>query len=288
MKVLILGASSFIGINLLLKCPKNWDVTATYNSSFKFLELFSNNKNLKFIKFDIIDQEFGSFDFFDIVFYLPTVTPGKINFNKILDDSVTMNIHANNLEKIIKKIKKINLFVYFSSAVYYLYNNHSNYRASKILGETNIQLLANQYNFKFLIFRNSEIYGPYLADHKIYKQLFTAFKNKEIDMKFNGNGNNLLDTMYIDDYIKILLIIINKNINNKILVLSRNEPMKFKDIISTYIDVFDHKINYFFEGESTEDVKFGFDNSEMLKLTNYEPKINLQQGLNKWINFIEE
>ena len=112
--------------------------------------------------------------------------------------------------------------------------------------------------------------------------MFNIFINKEVIVKFNGNGENFLDTMYIDDYIKILFLLINKNIHDKILVLSRNKPMKFKDIILTYINVFNHKIDYSFEGHSTENVKFGFDNSDMLKLTSYEPLIDLKEGINKW------
>ena len=287
MKVLVIGGSSFIGTNLLLKSPNNWDIIATYNNSSKFTEKFINKKNIRFLKLDLINENLEDFDFFDIVFYLPTITPGNINYNNISDDSILMKIHASNLEKIILKIKKINLYIYFSSAVFYLYNNYSNYRISKILGEANIQSLANQYNFKYLILRNSEIYGPYLADHKIYNRIFNSFKSKEPSIKFNGNGENLLDTMYIDDYIQILLKIINKNINNKMLVLSRNKPMKLKDIILTYIDVFNHKIDYFFEGQSTENVKFGFNNTEMIKLLNYEPEITLKEGLSKWKKFTE-
>ena len=68
MKVLVIGGSSFIGTNLLLKSPNNWDIIATYNNSSKFTEKFINKKNIRFLKLDLINENLEDFDFFDIVY----------------------------------------------------------------------------------------------------------------------------------------------------------------------------------------------------------------------------
>ena len=49
MKLLVTGASGFIGRNLLLALPKHWEVIATYRNDESFSE-FINRNDLSFVK----------------------------------------------------------------------------------------------------------------------------------------------------------------------------------------------------------------------------------------------
>ena len=283
MKILLIGGSSFIGKNFILNCPKNWELTATYYKSLDFLKLTKHKKNIKVINFDLKKKKFPKFDSYDVVLYLPTITPGLLKFNTNIDKDLMYYLHVYVLEKLIKNINKINLFIYFSSGIFYLYDNFSIYRQSKIIGEANVQSLSKKYNFKYLILRNMETFGPHMSEHKLYKRIFIACNQNDKKMKIFGDGNNFLDTMYIDEYIDILINLIRNRVKNKILSFSKSQPYKLKSILKIFSNIFNSSIQFEFSGDPTEYIDYKLNNDELLNLSKYSFKMNLKESLKQWI-----
>ena len=93
--ILIIGASSFIGQNLIKKIKQNASIYATYNSKKKLVK----KKNIKYFKFNLYNPNFNNIP--ENIDYIIFLTPK-------IQDTDKLKLFYKNLEKI-KKIylKKI-------------------------------------------------------------------------------------------------------------------------------------------------------------------------------------
>ena len=285
MKILIIGGSSFIGKNLIEKLPLNWKVTATYNKSNSFLNFVKKYSNVKPLKLNLLNEKKIDLGKPDIILYLVGISPGPANNIEYKNLNIMDILHSKSISYILNNTKKVKKFIYFSSGIYYLLDNYSDYRKSRLIGEANVQIQSKIFKFDYLIIRNMEIYGKYMTKHKIYRRLCEMAENNVNEINISGDGTNLIDTMYIDDYIDIIIKILKSNVKNKIIDVSRSKPVTIKDLIKTIYKIYNinlPKIN--FSSNPTENTKFVLDNTKMIKSFEIKPKISLEQGLRKWIN----
>jgi len=286
MKLLLIGGSSFIGKNLIENVPVEWEVEASYCYSNNFLEFASNFPNVKPFFLNLTEQglipEFGDID---VIIYLAGIGPGQTTGNKEIDKKIMYRLHSEGPSLIAQNVKSCNQFIYMSSGIFYLENDSSVYRKSRLLGEANIQAAAMKSHFSYNIIRNMEIFGPYMAAHKIYRQFCEACLLKEEKFTIHGDGNNLIDTMYIDDYIKVLLKIVVSNIANEIIPVCKSRPVTIKELATIVAEVFSFsEFTLSFNGKPTEDTRFVLDNRKMTDLFGLKPEISLREGLIKWKN----
>ena len=284
MKILIIGGSSFIGKNLIERIPSNCDVSASYNSSKSFLRFVKNYPNVKPFKLDLLKNKKISLGDPDIILYLVGISPANDRGQMVENLNIMDYLHSKAISYILKNTKKVNKFIYFSSGIYYLLDNYSNYRKSRLLGESSILLESKLLSFDYVIIRNMEIYGKYMAKHKIYRRLCEFALNNVREISINGDGTNLIETMYIDDYIDIIIKILKSNLKNKIIDISKSKPVTIKNLIKIIYNVCGNdqpKIN--FSSTATENTNFILDNTEMIRSLDFNPTITLNEGLLKWI-----
>ena len=96
-----------------------------------------------------------------------------------------------------------------------------------------------------MLFRNMEIYGKYMANINFMKNLKRCFGCTKLDI--NGNGNNFLDAMYIDDYIDIIIELMVP-ISNETIDICKSNPVTVKELINTIYSVVNRpkqKINFY-------------------------------------------
>jgi nucleoside-diphosphate-sugar epimerase len=284
MNILIVGASSFIGKNLIPKLPGHWNIFATYNTSESFKEFIKEYKNVEAIKLDLTKSKIPKFNKIDVILYLVGISPGIDDGSEIDGMSQMDFLHAKAVSLIVENVKGFSKFIYFSSGIYYLLNNFSSYRKSRMLGEAMVSLTAQSNKFDYLIIRNMEIYGDYMPKHKIYRKICESALNNDGELNFMGDGNNFVDTMYIDDYIEIIVSILNLDVKNKTLDVCKSEPVTIKDLVNKiYQVVGKDKPIVNFEGTPSENTNFTLSNREMVKTLGFEPKTSLKSGLKKWI-----
>ena len=285
MNILLRGGSSFIGKNLIEKFPSDWNIKATYCNSNNFLEFSTSFRNVEPIKLDLIKGKIPKLGKADMIFYLPTMTPGQVSGNQRSNMHTMYCLHASGIEDVLDQVESCDTIYYFSSGIYYLRNDYSDYRKSKLIGEANSQSLSMEKGINYLILRNMEVYGPYLAKHKLYRRICEAYDYDIERFEVFGDGENLIDTMYIDDYTDLLMNLINNNVKNKILPFARSKPVTVKELIKQVSKVYkknDVKIK--FKGKSTESTRFTLNNHELLKYVDIIPDIDLFDGLSKWKN----
>jgi len=279
MKLLMIGGSSCIGKNLIESAPKNWQIKASFCSSKSFKNFILNYPNTEAFHLDLRkNNKELKLGVYDTVLYLSGVPPGRTS------DDIPFQIHALGVNTIINAVESCRHFIYLSSGVVYLKDNNSPYRISRTIGEANVIGNALQKKFNYIILRNMEIYGKYMAIHKIYRKLAESCIKGDSDFTITGDGENFLDTMHIRDYISGLVKVIESKVENEIVDFCKSKPVTLKKLSKTIAQVF-HRNDFRLicsGGRPTEDTRLVLDNKKMKKIFNFHPQIDLDEGLNIW------
>ena len=164
------------------------------------------------------------------------------------------------------------------------------YAATKKCNEIMAYAYSKLCDTDFIGLRFFTVYGPYgRPDMALYKFVKSIKKNKPIDVY--NNGNHFRDFTYIDDVIDGVFnsIKLKKLKNNyEIINLCRGkvkELYHFLNLIEKYTQKkFKKKFLPLQEG----DVKKTFGSlAKAKKMINYNPKVNLEKGVKKFVNWFE-
>ena len=303
MKVLITGASGFLGRNLLLSLPKDWEVVATYFKDLYFKEFLETN-NLSYIKDVRIDlgdsdalknfaKEFKSFD--TCIYLSANGDPAYSVQAPLLDLRSNVTALINVLENCY-----FNKFIYFSSGAVYdglSGNVNPSYFLSPTLPYAISKWSAERYVMhakkigKIQVGTNIRFfgaYGPYEASRKIYGRLVKQFGLlKKSEFTIRGNGTNLIDAMYIDDLVEAIFLIIDKTDKTQTLDLYSGNSISLKTLVEQTAMVFGIEAQIKYVGNVPEFIEFNSNDKTMKKEYNFEPKISLDQGLLKFYDWMK-
>jgi len=293
-KILIIGNTGFIGKNLSKKLKKNNFINFINSSNCNLLI----KKNIFSIKKK-----------FDLIFHLAAfIKLGKVS-KKIQKKIYTNNLKINNnvIEWWLKTNTQAKLVTIGTSASYsneklmnekyYLkgkiQKDWKNYVYAKRKLQTMINKISKKEKVKFLTTIPSTIYGPGYDLFKKNKNLITDLilkimiaKAKNEKVYLYGSGYEKRDTIYIDDFIKLLLLSVKK-LNNKIINLSSGKQFS----IRYYAKLICKKLNYDFNRiEFEKKLHYGSKNRnlDISYLRRNFPSfkfISIDQGISKTIRW---
>jgi len=298
-RLLITGASGFIGKNLLLGLPKDVSIVGTYHTSEKeFLEFIEINKlkNVKPMRFATNDDVKRICDYcqFDVCIYLAgNSDPTLSEANPIYD--IENNILP--LLKLLGRLKTDGLIYFSSGAVYDRRTGPVNpdwrispklpYAVSKMAGEQYIKHFQYKNLNSAIIVRFFGAYGPYESDRKIYSRLAWQFgieKNPKFIIR--GDGKNLIDAMWIDDAVGIIRELIDMDTglpSIKTIDLYAGQPMTINRLVERAGKIFHVEPEITYEGKAAEHNQF-YSNDIKFK---FKPAISLEKGLVKLKEWLE-
>lgn len=305
MRVIIPGASGFIGKNLLNNAPQNWDVVATYNTDKSF-PVFVDNLRLKRVtaqKCDLLDsQDLHSLqkkcgDSYDLGVYLAANSdPSKSTFDPLFDLRSNVESLINFLRKF--KVKKL---VFFSSGAVYegldgmvSPEKHVTpilpYAISKLAAEAYVSHFRRTGTIsEYLIVRFFGAYGPYEPHRKIYSKLVKQFYiEHKRDFPVRGNGLNFIDAMYVDDAVEGIFRMACAPLNDTVIDFCGGNPMTIRELILKAAEIFgitQPKIVQ--EGETVEYNKFYANPLPFIQRYDFKPKIDLKEGFLRLAKFLE-
>ncbi|MAI29125.1 MAG: hypothetical protein CMP38_02835 [Rickettsiales bacterium] len=301
-RIIILGATGFIGKNLALNISKNLKIKATYNLKTPF-----ENKNIEWIKCDLTNsREINNlFDDIDIVINAAAITSGikDITYNPCIhiNDNAIMNI---NILREIFKNKNLKHFIFFSCTVMYqssLKNQNEQKFSYKItdkyfgVGWTKIYIeklckfYSNISNTKFTIIRHSNIYGPYdkfdLEKSHVIGATITKVMMARTEIEIWGKGNETRDFLYISDLVNFVKMVIKKQKSKyEIYNCGSESGIKVIDLVKVIINIAKKKLKIKKNiSAPTTNFNLILDCSKARKEIGWKSKIDLREGLKRTI-----
>lgn len=308
MNILLFGAAGFIGSNLALYLAKTTDNKITLLDRKR--ELFSipeivNNKSITI--YESIFDENTEFDQVlqgqDIVYHLVSTTvPGTSNLQIPQELSSNVVATAKMLEACVRcGVKKV-VFLSSGGTVYGremkcpLHENTptypiNSYGVQKITIEKLLYLYNYLYGLDYRVVRLANPYGPYQNPNGILGATTTftykALKKEEIIVY--GDGSVVRDYIYIDDVIRAMANIVEKDSKYKIFNLGSGYGTSIQQLIKVIGSTLgvDLKIKYLPERKVDVPVNY-------LDISRYENTfgklnpISLEEGIRKTASFLSD
>lgn len=166
-----------------------------------------------------------------------------------------------------------------------------------ITKQTQEQLIRNScdaYQLPHLILRFQNVYGPGQSLHNPYTGVLTTFstkiKNKK-DIEIYEDGEESRDFVYIDDVVNyIYLGIKNTELKSGVYNIGTGVNTSIEKIAKILIKNFASKVNLKIIGKARlGDIRHSFaDLSKAINSFNYSPRINIEEGISKYVNWVNE
>ncbi len=292
-KILIVGGTGFIGINLSKHClKKKWCVTVLSRKRPKI-----KIKNIKYISADISKTEdlkkkikFN----YDYIINLG----GNINHSNHKQTYLT---HFKGLKNLIGIAQNIGVkkFIQIGSSLEYekkkpphsenmvikekrlkSYYSKSKFQSTKFLFQNQSKL-----KFNFIVLRLYQVYGPYQKfDRLIPFVIKSCLKNKKFPC---SAGTQMRDFLHVNDVVRgIMLILKSKKAKREIINLGYGKPYKVIEIIKAIRDIIKSgRLDIGKISIRKDESMISYPNiKKVYKLVGWKPKIRLLNGLKYTIN----
>ena len=309
--ILITGGAGFIGSNLcarLLKDPRNKIICLDnlYTGKMRNIKPMMDNPNFRFINHDIT-QPLDILEKIDMIYNLacPASPP---YYQK--EPFLTINTCFHGITNMLNLAKKNNckLLQSSTSEVYgnplehpqkesYWGNVHTTgvrscYDEGKRAAETLCYLYWTKYNLDIKIIRIFNTYGPNMD--KDDGRVVTNFINQALydqNLTIYGDGNQTRSFQYVDDLIEGMIKVMNtdKSFHGPVNLGNPNE-FTVKQLANLVVFLIkDTKSKVVFEDLPQDDPVKRKPDITLAKTTlNWEPKVQLREGLLKTIEYFKQ
>ena len=173
------------------------------------------------------------------------------------------------------------------------YRPSSPYSASKASSDHFVNAWFKTYGFPSIVTNCSNNYGPRQFPEKLLPlSISKILTNSRIPIY--GDGTNIRDWIYIDDHLDSLVMIALKGKPGKRYCIGANQEISNLEIIKLLCKKIDKKLNRkncslelieFVKDREGHDYRYSVDFSFIKKELNWEPKVNLDIGLDKTISW---
>jgi UDP-glucose 4-epimerase len=307
MRVLLTGASGFVGRNVLRQAPQDWQVTAVYSAD-ETLPAFVRDARLSNVVPVRCDLQSA-----DEVANL-TLTHGRewdccLHLAAKVDIPWSVrhpqdDLRANTMPLLnVATACAIDRLVYFSSgAVYEGLSGEVTptapiaptlpYAVSKLAAERYVEYAQRRCGSvnRYVIVRFFGAYGPYEAPHKIYTRLIRQFAlERKRTYTIYGDGTNLIDAMYIDDAIEATLRIVRGDHWNRIVNLAGGRPLTIARLVEEVASVLGAEpVEIQMSGVANERNDFWGSVADMRDLYKFSPRVSLADGIRRFADYLSE
>ena len=294
MRLIVTGASGFIGRNVLLRAPRDWAITAVYHHTP--LEAFITRHRLSHVRAvqcDLLDvaavDRFAQTDGrADAVLYLAANgDPALSATQPVLDLASNTTALVNFLERC-----HAGHIVYVSSGAVYdgLHGPVSPassvsprlpYAISKLASEQYLRFFCERRKTvdSFINVRFFGAYGPYEAARKITTRWLSAVDAGQREFVIRGNGENLIDFMYVDDAVDGFLALARAAGERRTIDFASGSPVTVNEVVRAMARACGVEVRVRHDGHTEEFIEFRSVDSTMRERFGFTPTISMADGL---------
>ena len=312
MKILITGGAGFIGSNLVYRLYKDNEVIVVDNLStgnYNNIKQLVDNECITFYKKDITSKDFPKFirnSKFDEIYNFACPASPKYYLEHPIEVFLASVIGVKNILDGVKS-SKTKVLHSSTSEIYgdalehpqketYCGNCNpigvrSCYDEGKRAAETIIFDYKRLYNVDVRVVRIFNTYGPMLSkqDGRVMSNfIYNALNNENLEIY--GDGSQTRSFCYIDDTLDAIQLLMktDKKIDSPINVGNPIE-MSISQLADIVINKIKGKSKIIYGKQMSDDPKIRRpDISKAKSVLEWEPKISLNEGLEKYIDYIKK
>lgn len=310
-RYLIIGSNSFSGsnfINYILSKKVKVIGTSRSNEINKIYLSYKKNKLVKNFSFFKVDLNHDYLKLFKIIkkfkpnYIVNFSAQGMVSesWKSPLDWYNTNLISQIRLHEKIRKFKFIKKYIQFTTPEVYgssskvlrenfFFKPSTPYASSRAACDLHLRTFFKAYNFPVIFTRTANVYGPGQQIYRIIPKSILFIKKKK-KILLHGRGNSYRSFIYIDDVSSALFLLLKKGRIGNTYHISTNKFVSIKKLVNKIINKMNIKKNFIknVKDRLGKDHSYKLSTSLIRKEINWKPKVRLNEGLNRTIEWIEE
>ena len=305
-KLLICGASGFIGRNLFEHLSKrsDLDVYGTYLTR-RFQE------SAKLIRADLTDREWARTVTrgMDFVINAAAVTDGSGAVASDPDKYITDNIRINMNLIESAHTNYVSHFTFLSCSVVYPANNaelvkevdvdvnkiHPKYTGAKLVklhGEDLCNFYASLGRTRYTVVRHSNVYGPYDKFDSARGHVFAATVTKIMTAADNetviiwGEGREKRDFLHVSDLIRFFELILNHGNRYDVLNAGSGKTLTVRELVNKINLISGRNLPIRYEASRPSiDTDIILDTTKAREALDWQPDVDIDEGIRQTIDW---
>ncbi len=305
MRVVVTGASGFIGHNVLLRAPREWEIVAVYHST-SGLDAFVRDQgltNVRPMQCDLTSEEevqrlartIGERP--DAMLYLaangdPAASSERVRWDLDLNTVALVTTLENCPARHV---------VYVSSGAVYdglrgavspetPVSPRLPYAISKLASEQYLRFFAERKGTvdSYINVRFFGAYGPYEAARKITTRWLEGMAAGQREFVVRGDGRNLIDFMYVDDAVDGFLAAVKAKGDRRTVDFASGSPISVNDVVQAMARNLGIEVTVRHEGHVPEYIEFRSTDRTMRDRFGITPSITFDDGLARLRAFLDD
>ncbi len=305
MRLLVTGASGFIGHNVLLRAPREWEIFAVYHST-PGLEAFVKEQglsNVRPVRCNLLDEAevkrlahtIGAPT--DAMLYLaangdPAASSQRVRWD--LESNTTAFVTC------LEQCPAAHVVYVSSGAVYDGLRGGVSpatpvsprlpYAISKLASEQYLRFFSDHRGTvgSYINVRFFGAYGPYEAERKITTRWLQGMASGQREFVVRGDGNNLIDFMFVDDAVDGFLALVRARGEKRTVDFASGTPISVNDVVGAMARKLGVEVTVRHEGHVPEYIEFRSIDTTMRDRFGIAPAIAFDAGLERLRKFLTE
>lgn len=315
--ILVTGGAGFIGSAFIRSVLKQKDFSGqiinfdllTYAASLESLQSIASDPRYFFYKGNIVDQKklLALFEKFKIdacvhfaaethvdnsirtpdVFFKTNVE-GTFQLLECIRKRPEVHFHHISTDEVFGSIEK-GAFTEKSP-----YQPKSPYAASKAAADHLVRAYANTYQLSTTISNCSNNYGPFQHSEKLIPQMIKKALLKQ-KLPIYGEGANVRDWLFVEDHVAAIWQILNTSSSGETYNIGGNGEKNNLEMVKLLLKLIAESLKLpkadlfslisFVADRPGHDFRYAIDFSKIKKRLNWQPKVNLEEGLRQTVNW---
>jgi UDP-glucose 4-epimerase len=303
MRVIVTGASGFIGHNVLLRAPRDWQITAVYHRHAGLEEFVAAHglSGVTPVRCDLLNegdvralaQSVGGRA--DAVLYLAANGDPVASVERPRWD---LESNAVALVNFLEHCPADHLVYISSGAVYDGLTGPVSpstavaprlpYAISKLASEQYVRFFAERRHAigSYINVRFFGAYGPYEPLRKITTRWMRAVMDGERRLTIRGDGENLIDFMYVDDAVDGLLALTAARGASGTVDFASGAPISVNEVVQTMGRTLGVDIAVSHAGNCDEYIEFRTVDAAMSERFGVKPRVPFADGIVRLQRFL--